>query len=71
MREVPEQCYSARLAWSLPIHSLDSLPWYVVGFIRRKDVFELGHWSLPIHSFERRAKGDQEGEIETKSGGSL
>ena len=71
MREVPEQCYSARFAWSLPIHPLDSTPWYAMEFIIRKGVFELGHWSLPIHSFEGKAEGDQEGKIEMKSGSSL
>ena len=69
-REDPEQCYSAQLAWSLPIHPLDPIPWYAIEFIRRKGVFEIGHWSLPIHSFEK-VREDQEGEAGKESKGSL
>ena len=71
MREVLEQCYLVRFAWSLPIHPLDSTPWYAVEFIRRNDVFGLDNWSQPIHSAERSKKENQEGKMEMKSEGSL
>ena len=67
MREDPEQCYSARLAWNLPIHSLDLIPWYAMGVIRRKNESEDNHWILPIHPFEGEGK-DQGVEAGKESG---
>ena len=70
MREDPKQCYLARLAWNLPIHSLDPVPWYAMGIIRRKNESEESHWNLPIHSFENEGKdqGVQDGK---ENGGPL
>ena len=68
MREDPEQCYSVRLAWNLSIHSLDPVPWYAMGFIRKKNESGICHWNLPIHSFEgvRKDQGVEAGKESKK-----